>query len=121
MNIEKAAKKNVEREVLDNKTISEVAERSFISGCNFILRSLGPEPSKPINNWLKKIYLQFKERASKKQNHNKKVMRELATILSREISSNYWSGDISDYMIKDLTGFNGKLNGYIEKAYRELK
>lgn len=121
MNIEEAAKKNAKREVLDNKTLSEVAERSFIAGCNFIIRSLGPKPRKPICNWFKRIYLLFKERTSRRQDHNKKVMGELLGKLNREISSNYWSEDISDYMIKDLTGNNGKFNMYLEQAYRQLK
>ncbi len=71
---------------------------------------------------MKKILFWFKERASKRQKHNRKVMEELLSKLNKEIKSNYWSADISGFMKKSLADeFHGRFRQYVNEAYRELK
>ena len=51
------------------------------------------------------------------------MMYKLLRDLENEISSNYWSKDISDYMVRNLTsGYpNGKIYRLISDAYSKLR
>nr|DAT15494.1 MAG TPA: hypothetical protein [Caudoviricetes sp.] len=72
---------------------------------------------------INKITVWIKEYTSKRQRYNKKVMYKLLRDLENEVSSNYWSKDISDYMVKKLTsGYpNGIIYRLISDAYNKLK
>lgn len=71
---------------------------------------------------MKRIILWLKERASKRRQHNCKVMRELITELNNEISRGYWSADISERMKKELTKAPySKFYLLVNDAYKKLK
>lgn len=71
---------------------------------------------------MKRIILWFKERTSKRSRHNRKVMQSLLAELNNEISRGYWSADISERMIKELTkGPYSKFYMLINDAYKNLK
>lgn len=72
---------------------------------------------------ISKITVWIKECTSKRRRHNKKVMYKLLRDLENEVSRNYWSKDISDYMVKTLTSGspNGTIYRLISDDYNKLK
>lgn len=76
-----------------------------------------------MRQMISKITVWIKEYTSKRRRHNKKVMYKLLRDLENEVSSNYWSKDISDYMVRKLTsGYpNGTIYRLISDAYSKLK
>lgn len=72
---------------------------------------------------ISKVSAWLNERTYKRRRHNKKVMYKLLHDIDNELSSNYWSKDISEYMVKKLTsGYpNGIIYRLICDSFNKLK
>lgn len=68
------------------------------------------------------IRLLWMARISKRYKHNISVINEIEADICEEISSGYWSKDISEYMKRELTApFYGRIHEIVLKHKKYLK